>query len=133
GRRDLRGPRLVRGDLPRPARGRHATRPDRPRGPIRGGLVSVTGLHLVTDATLPRDRLLAVVDAAAAHGAGVVQVRAKHATARDFTELVLAVSATVADRALVLVNDRVDVAVAARHAGARVDGVHLGQDDLEPV
>src|SRR5690606_32846533 len=52
---------------------------------------------------------------------------------RDFTELVLAVSATVADRALVLVNDRVDVAVAARHAGARVDGVHLGQDDLDPV
>lgn len=95
--------------------------------------MSVTGLHLVTDATLPRDRLLAVVDAAAAHGAGVVQVRAKHATARDFTELVLAVSATVADRALVLVNDRVDVAVAARHAGARVDGVHLGQDDLDPV
>lgn len=90
------------------------------------------GLHLVTDERLPLDRLLVVVDAAARAGAAVVQVRAKGATARAFTETTVAVAEVVARRAAVLVNDRVDVALAARHAGARVDGVHLGQDDLDP-
>lgn len=91
------------------------------------------GLHLVTDQNLPLDRLLAVVDAAADAGASVVQVRAKDASARSFTDAVVAISDTVAGRSTVLVNDRVDVALAARRAGARVDGVHLGQDDLDPV
>jgi thiamine-phosphate pyrophosphorylase len=45
----------------------------------------------------------------------------------------VAVSEVVAGRAAVVVNDRGDVALAARHAGARVDGVHLGQEDLDPV
>lgn len=90
------------------------------------------GLHLVTDGRAPLDRLLVVVDAASRAGAAVVQVRSKDATARDLTATVVAVSEVVAGRAAVLVNDRVDVALAARHAGARVDGVHLGQDDLDP-
>ncbi|MBC9226887.1 thiamine phosphate synthase [Aeromicrobium sp. 636] len=93
----------------------------------------ISGLHLVTDERLARDRLLDVVGAAVTAGTAVVQVRAKHATARELTETVAAVSAVVSGRALVLVNDRVDVALAARHGGARVDGVHLGQDDLDPV
>lgn len=92
-----------------------------------------TGLHLVTDDRLPLDRLLVVVDAAARAGAAVVQVRAKEAGGRVFTEAVVAVAEVVAGRSAVLVNDRVDVALAARHAGARVDGVHLGQDDLDPL
>ena len=56
------------------------------------------GLHLVTDERLARDRLLAVVDAAVAAGTAVVQVRAKHATGRELTETVAAVSAVVAGR-----------------------------------
>lgn len=95
--------------------------------------MSFAGLHLVTDTRQPLDRMLRVVDAATASGAAVIQVRVKDGSARAFTETVIAVAGAVGGRAAVVVNDRVDVALAARHAGARVDGVHLGQDDLDPV
>lgn len=95
--------------------------------------MSPAGLHLVTDGSLPMERLLSVVDAAAAAGASFIQVRAKEADARTLTDLAIAVSDTAAGRAAVLVNDRVDVALAARHAGASIEGVHLGQSDLDPV
>lgn len=74
--------------------------------------------------------------AAAAAGAGVVQVRAKHLLAGDLLDLVLAVAdavARVAPGTRVLVNDRADVAHAARRRGAPVHGVHLGQADLPVV
>ncbi|MCC2031037.1 thiamine phosphate synthase [Microbacterium allomyrinae] len=91
------------------------------------------GLHLVTDERVPFARLLEVVDAAASAGVDVVQVRAKSASGREFLRQARAVADAVAGRALVLVNDRVDVALAARDAGARIDGVHLGQSDLPPT
>ena len=70
---------------------------------------------------------------AAAAGAGIVQVRAKDATARELFALVGAVAdavAAVRPETRVVVNDRLDVALAARSAGHRVHGVHLGQDDV---
>lgn len=87
-------------------------------------------LHLVTDDRVPFPRLLEIVDAAAAEGLDVVQLRAKSATGRELVRQACAVADAVAGRALVLVNDRVDVALAARDAGARIDGAHLGQTDL---
>lgn len=66
-------------------------------------------------------------------GAGVVQVRAKELLGGDLLDLVCAVAdavASVAPGTAVLVNDRVDVAMAARRRGAVVHGVHLGQRDL---
>ena len=48
-----------------------------------------------------------------------------------WTRSVLALCRSSADPPLVLVNDRVDVALAL--AGEGVDGVHLGTDDLAPV
>ncbi|MFC0195891.1 thiamine phosphate synthase [Microbacterium arthrosphaerae] len=89
-------------------------------------------LHLVTDDRLPFDRLREVVDAAAGAGVDVVQLRAKSVTARELLRQALVLSDVVDRRCLLVVNDRVDVAVAARDAGARVDGVHLGQTDLPP-
>lgn len=71
--------------------------------------------------------------AAAAAGAGVVQVRAKEASARELLDLVERVAAAVsavAPNTRVVVDDRADVAIAARRRGAAVHGVHLGQDDL---
>ncbi|WP_277454575.1 thiamine phosphate synthase [Janibacter sp. DB-40] len=71
--------------------------------------------------------------AAAAAGAGVVQVRCKHLLAGDLLTLVTAVAeavARVAPSTRVLVNDRADVAHAARRRGVAVHGVHLGQADL---
>lgn len=90
------------------------------------------GLHLVTDDRVPFARLLEVVDAAASEGADVVQLRAKSLSGREFVRQARAMADAVAGRALVIVNDRIDVALAARDAGARIDGVHLGQGDLPP-
>ncbi|MFJ3380377.1 thiamine phosphate synthase [Curtobacterium sp. NPDC090217] len=91
------------------------------------------GVYLVTDGTLC-DRhghgVLGVVRAAVHGGVGIVQVRDKHASARDLLALTAAVADTVGDRAAVVVDDRLDVALAARHAGHRVAGVHLGQSDV---
>src|SRR5690606_41370988 len=40
---------------------------------------------------------------------------------------------SIAGRALLVVDDRLDAAVEARRRGARVDGVHLGQSDASVV
>lgn len=78
-------------------------------------------------------RTVEVAAAAAAAGAGVVQVRAKQASAAELLELTCAVAEAVRaahPATRVLVDDRPDVAWAARNRGAAVHGVHLGQDDL---
>ncbi|GIF73822.1 thiamine phosphate synthase [Asanoa siamensis] len=79
-------------------------------------------LHVVTSA----DGGLAAVRAALAGGAPVVQVRTKTGSDRQryafAREVVLLCRA---DRALCIVNDRVDLALAAR-----ADGTHVGADDL---
>lgn len=67
-----------------------------------------------------------------AQGVSAVQVREKDASARRFLDTVLRVADAVPDGVAVLVNDRVDVFLAARDAGARVAGVHVGQSDLPP-
>lgn len=70
--------------------------------------------------------------AAALGGAGVIQVRSKPISARDLYSLSLAVARAVREvRPLthVLIDDRLDIALALQHEG--VSGVHLGQDDLD--
>lgn len=63
-------------------------------------------------------------------GATCLQIRAKHAASGWLLQCVEAVVTRAADYAgaLVIVNDRADV---ARAAGA--SGVHIGQDDLSPA
>lgn len=86
-------------------------------------------LYLVTDTALCGARgVPAVVEQALDGGVTVVQVRDPHASARELVALTRAVLTVVSGRVPVIVNDRVDVAVAA---GA--DGVHVGQSDLDPV
>lgn len=90
-------------------------------------------LYLVTDTALCAPRTVPdVVAAAVAGGATCVQVRDKHAGGRDLVELLAAVADAVAGRVPVLVDDRVDVYLAARERGAEVHGVHVGQSDLPP-
>jgi thiamine-phosphate pyrophosphorylase len=97
------------------------------------GLPGDSGVYLVTDGALA-DRhgvgVLGVVRAAVHAGVRIVQVRDKDASARDLLALTAAVADAVGDRASVVVDDRLDVALAARHAGHRVAGVHLGQSDV---
>jgi len=71
------------------------------------------------------DEPVARAEAAIAGGAGVVQVRLKRAAAGEVLEVARRVVATSRARALVLVNDRADLALLAD-----ADGVHLGAGDL---
>ena len=77
--------------------------------------------------------IVRIAAAAARGGAGVVQVRSKPISARDLYLLGRDVARAVAaanPATRVLIDDRVDVALALRHDGEPVHGVHLGQDDL---
>src|SRR5512145_1401194 len=80
-----------------------------------GGLYAIVG----------DDDPVGQAEAALSGGARVVQVRMKRSPAWAILEASRAVVALAAGRALVLVNDRADLAVLA---GA--DGLHVGDEDL---
>ena len=83
-------------------------------------------LCLVTDCRLcSAERLVSTVAAAVDGGVTMVQLREKDLPAVELFRLALALKEAVGDRALVLVNDRVDVALAT---GA--DGIQLGAGSL---
>jgi len=69
-------------------------------------------------------------------GITFLQLRAKPADAGDVLQLAREVCALLpqgepgVDRPYLVIDDRVDVAWAARHEGLPVDGVHVGQTDL---
>jgi len=91
--------------------------------------VEVLRLCLVTDSTLCGERgVLAVVQAAVQGEVSCVQLREKSLDTRAFVERARALKAWLAPRGVALIiNDRVDVALAC---GA--DGVHVGQNDMAP-
>ena len=84
-------------------------------------------LYLVTDTGLCAERgVVETVRAAVAGGVTAVQVRDPNASARRLCELTAELRELLSGTGIaLLVNDRLDVALAA---GA--DGVHLGQSDL---
>ena len=84
-------------------------------------------LYLVADADYASGRdLPGLVKAAVAGGVTVVQLRAKSLAGREFVELGSEIARALAGTGVpLLVNDRVDVAVACGAAG-----VHLGQEDV---
>ena len=85
------------------------------------------GLYLVTSQALSRGRsTLEIVDAALAGGVRLIQLREKEMPMPDFLRLAAQIRArTAGAKALLIINDRLDVALAV---GA--DGVHLGQADF---
>lgn len=90
-------------------------------------------IYLVTDGGLAATRGRSVAETvkqAVDGGVTAVQIREKNATARQFLSTVIAVADLLPHDVALMVNDRVDVFLAARAAGARVTGIHLGQDDL---
>jgi thiamine-phosphate pyrophosphorylase len=73
--------------------------------------------------------VLTVAKAAAENGADCLQLRAKQITDANFLALAKSfVDLCKHHNVISIINDRVDIAVAAQ-----ADGVHLGQDDLPPV
>jgi len=84
-------------------------------------------LYFVADVSASGGRdLAALAEAAAEGGVTAVQLRAKELGTRDFLNLALRLIERLAERRVpLLINDRVDVALACGAAG-----VHLGQEDL---
>ena len=84
-------------------------------------------LYLVTDRTLPGGKdLLASVARAVSAGVTVVQLREKEITTRAFVALAEDLVRLLRPRGIpLIVNDRIDVALAAD-----ADGAHVGQDDM---
>ena len=69
----------------------------------------------------------------AAKHATCIQVRSKPISARELYQLTEAIAGIIQPHQTLLIDDRVDrvdVALALRARGVRVDGVHIGQDDL---
>ena len=78
-----------------------------------------------------------VIAEAVCAGFTFVQIRAKHTDAREIIDLTRAAADVIAaqeksDAVTLVVNDRLDVVLAAREQGIKVDGVHVGQTDIPP-
>lgn len=89
-----------------------------------------TGLHVIADAeALPLRAAAEIAAAALAGGASIIQVRIKGGSTRALYDAASNVARVVRGHpaARLVVNDRMDVAIAV---GAKA--VHLGQDDLSP-
>jgi thiamine-phosphate diphosphorylase len=77
----------------------------------------------------------AIVSAAAAAGFTCIQIRSKVASAGELIRLCGECADELArlgksDSVALLVDDRLDVVLAARDAGIKVDGIHVGQSDI---
>jgi thiamine monophosphate synthase len=95
--------------------------------PSRQPLAEALRLVVILDTGVAREvkaDLETVARGAALGGATMLQIRAKHESAADVAELTRRVMAAV-PALPVLVDDRLDVAIAAGAAGC-----HLGQDDF---
>jgi len=97
---------------------------DQLRAAVRVYLLADTGL-------VPPDKLLEVIAAAIRGGVTAVQLRAKAATTLEQLELARGLKDVCLPAGVpLIVNDRVDVALAAESDGAHVG--HIGEEDLSP-
>ena len=86
-------------------------------------------IYPITDTSLSTLSLPEQVAEMAAGGAVLIQLREKHASARQFFDSARkALHVAQANGVRLIINDRVDIAMALN-----ADGVHLGQHDLSPV
>ena len=92
------------------------------------GSFTLAGVYVLTDVRLTGLSHAEQVELLSLGGATLVQLREKHMPALEYYEQAKAAVAAAERRGLqLIINDRVDVAIAA---GAH--GVHLGQDDMPP-
>jgi len=85
-------------------------------------------LYPITDTSISGLSHAHQVERLAAGGASLIQLREKRASPREFYQAALEAMTVARSLAVrIIVNDRVDIAIAVK-----ADGVHLGQDDLPP-
>ena len=78
-----------------------------------------------------------IVDDALQGGATFIQLRDKTADAKQLTETARDIAQIIedndkSDTVAFVIDDRVDVVWQCRNLGIKVDGVHIGQDDMDP-
>lgn len=78
-----------------------------------------------------------IVDMAVSAGFTCIQIRSKTASARELMAYAEDAAAVIAaagkeNEVALLVDDRLDVVLAARRRGVKVDGIHVGQTDIPP-
>jgi thiamine-phosphate pyrophosphorylase len=86
-------------------------------------------LYALVDPAVAGERALTDLAALIAASATLVQLRDKHSGTRAMVEEARALRAVLEPAGVpLLINDRIDVALAAE-----ADGVHIGQDDMSPA
>jgi thiamine-phosphate pyrophosphorylase len=86
-------------------------------------------LYALLDPAVAGGRTLADLAGRIASSATLMQLRDKHGSTRAMMEEARALQAVLEPKGIpLLINDRVDVALAAE-----ADGVHIGQDDMAPA
>jgi thiamine-phosphate pyrophosphorylase len=91
----------------------------------KSSLLKEIDFYLVTDSELSKKGTLSDVKEAVEAGCKIVQYREKNRSTREMISEAAETKRICSDKAIFLVNDRIDVALAV---GA--DGVHIGQDDM---
>lgn len=86
-------------------------------------------IYPITDVSLSGLSHAEQVERFIAGGAQIIQLREKRGAAKDFfADARRALEIARKNEVKIIINDRVDIALALR-----ADGIHLGQDDLPPV
>ncbi|AKB28207.1 Thiamin-phosphate pyrophosphorylase [Methanosarcina siciliae C2J] len=97
-----------------------------PKNPPRKiSLLKEIDFYLVTDSGLSKKGTLSDVREAVDAGCKIVQYREKNKSTKEMVDEASEIKRICRDRAIFLVNDRIDVALAVD-----ADGVHIGQDDM---
>ncbi|HOL21388.1 MAG TPA: thiamine phosphate synthase [bacterium] len=87
--------------------------------------MEIKGFYFITDSTIAKKSVVDDVKAAVKAGVKIVQYREKNKSPRDMVVEALKIKEICKKRAIFLINDRIDIAMAIE-----ADGVHLGQDDI---
>lgn len=91
----------------------------------KSSLLKEIDYYLVTDSGLSKKGTLSDVREAVESGCRIVQYREKDKSTKEMVEEASEIKRICRSKAIFLVNDRIDIALAVD-----ADGVHIGQDDM---
>lgn len=91
----------------------------------KNSLLKEIDFYLVTDSGLSKKGTLSDVKESVEAGCKIIQYREKNKSTKEMIDEAAEIKRICSDKAIFLINDRIDVALAVD-----ADGVHIGQDDM---
>lgn len=91
----------------------------------KDSLLKEIDFYLVTDSGISKKGTLSDVKESIEAGCKIIQYREKNKSTKEMIDEAFEIKRVCSDRAIFLVNDRIDVALAVD-----ADGVHIGQEDM---